>query len=356
VRTGLCSNKDAPFTAPKKVAVMPHTYNILPTRRMLHHMLSRVAVLALPQVAVFELGVLCELFGYDRSAEGLPRYDFALCSPDGRPVATHAGFEINPNHDLSVIDRADLVAVAPYQNDTEPPAEVLDALRRAAERGAWVMSVCTGAFALGAAGLLDDRHCTTHWRHTDELARRFPAAKVDPNVLYVADDNILTSAGTAASIDCGLHLVREVHGSAVATALARRMVVPPHRDGGQAQFIETPVAPTVDAPTLQPLLAHLLNSLDQPHTVEDLAALAHMAPRTFARRFRAETGATPHDWLINQRVLLARRLLEETDLGVDAIAARVGFGSAATLRHHFTNRMHTTPQAYRATFKVRAIS
>jgi transcriptional regulator GlxA family with amidase domain len=218
------------------------------------------------------------------------------------------------------------------------------------------MSVCTGAFALGAAGLLDDRRCTTHWRHTDELARRFPAAKVDPNVLYVADDNILTSAGTAASIDCGLHLVREVHGSAVATALARRMVVPPHRDGGQAQYIETPVAPTVDAPTLQPLIGDLLNCLDEQHSVESLAARVHMAPRTFARRFRAETGATPHDWLISQRVLLARRLLEETELGVDAIAARVGFGSAATLRHHFTNRMHTTPQAYRSTFKVRAIT
>jgi transcriptional regulator GlxA family with amidase domain len=335
---------------------MPYTYNILPIRGMLRHMLSRVAVLALPEVAVFELGVLCELFGYDRSAEGLPRYDFALCSPGGQPVTTHAGFSITPSHDLSVIDTADLVAVAPYENGLEPPVEALDALRRAAERGAWVMSVCTGAFALGAAGLLDDRRCTTHWRHTDELARLYPAAKVDPNVLYVADDNILTSAGTAASIDCGLHLIREVHGSAVATALARRMVVPPHRDGGQAQFIESPVAHTVDAPTLQPLLAEVLACLDEPHTVESLAARAHMAPRTFARRFRAETGATPHDWLTNHRVLLARRLLEESDLGIDAIAARAGFGSAATLRHHFTHRMSTTPQAYRATFKVRAVA
>ena len=335
---------------------MPYNFKILPTGRMLRHMLRNVAVIALPEVAIFELGVLCELFGYDRSAEGLPKYDFAVCTPDGRPVATHAGFHITPSHDIGIVDTADLVAVAPYEDGAEPPAEVVDALRRAADRGAWVMSVCTGAFALGAAGLLDDRRCTTHWRHTDELARRFPAAKVDPNVLYVADDNILTSAGTAASIDCGLHLVREVHGSAVATALARRMVVPPHRDGGQAQYIETPVAPTVDAPTLQPLIGDLLNCLDEQHSVESLAARVHMAPRTFARRFRAETGATPHDWLISQRVLLARRLLEETELGVDAIAARVGFGSAATLRHHFTNRMHTTPQAYRSTFKVRAIT
>jgi len=320
-------------------------------------MLRNVAVIALPEVAVFELGVLCELFGYDRTAEGLPGYDFAVCSIDGGPVPTHAGFDISVRDDLSRVEAADLVAVAPYYHTgyaVDP--RVIGALRRAHERGAWVMSVCTGAFALGAAGLLDDRRCTTHWRHTDELARRFPAAKVDPNVLYVADDNILTSAGTAASIDCGLHLVREVHGSAVATALARRMVVPPHRDGGQAQYIETPVAPTVDAPTLQPLIGDLLNCLDEQHSVESLAARVHMAPRTFARRFRAETGATPHDWLISQRVLLARRLLEETELGVDAIAARVGFGSAATLRHHFTNRMHTTPQAYRSTFKVRAIT
>jgi transcriptional regulator GlxA family with amidase domain len=330
---------------------MPHIFNILPSAGILGHMLTRVAVLALPELAIFELGVLTEIFGYER--EGLPKYDFALCSPGARPVRTHAGFSVTPEHDLDVIDRADLVAVAPYENSVEPPEEALDALRRAADRGAWVMSVCTGAFALGAAGLLDDRRCTTHWRHTDELASRYPKAKVDPNVLYIADDNILTSAGTAASIDAGLYLVREVHGSAVATALARRMVVPPHRDGGQAQFIETPVAATVEAATLQPLLAEVLGSLEQPHTVETLAACAHMAPRTFARRFRAETGATPHDWLTNQRILLARRLLEESDLGIDAIAARAGFGSAATLRHHFTQRMCTTPQAYRSTFKVR---
>jgi transcriptional regulator GlxA family with amidase domain len=333
---------------------MPHSFNILPTAGIVGHMLTSVAVLALPQVAVFELGVLCELFGYDRTADGLPAYRFALCTPDGRPVRTHAGFSITPSHDLRALETADLVAVTPYDIDDDPPAAVLDALRRAHERGAYVMSVCTGAFALGAAGLLDNRRCTTHWRHTDDLAERYPAAKVDPNVLYVSDDNVLTSAGTAASIDCGLNLIREVHGSAVATALARRMVVPPHRDGGQAQFIETPVPHTNDAATLQPVLAHLLATLDQPHTVEELAARAHMAPRTFARRFRAETGATPHDWLIAQRVLLARRLLEESELSVDAIAVHAGFGSAATLRHHFTRRMSTTPQAYRAAFRIRA--
>ena len=316
-------------------------------------MLKRVAVVVLPDVAMFELGVLCELFGYDRTADGLPGYDFAVCSADGGPVRTHAGVTVLPSHDLGPIEDADLVAVAPYDNDADPPEPVLAALRRAHARGAWVMSVCTGAFALAAAGLLDDRHCTTHWRFTDRLADRYPAAKVDPNVLYVADGNILTSAGTAAAIDCGLYLIRQEHGSAVATALARRMVVPPHRDGGQAQFIETPVASTHQAPTLQPVLARVLETLDEPHTVETMAAAAHMAPRTFARRFRAETGVTPHDWLTAQRVLFARQLLEGSDISVDAIAVRAGFGSAATLRHHFGRRMSTTPQAYRTTFKIR---
>ena len=314
-------------------------------------MLTNVAVLVLPQVAVFELGVLCEVFGLDRTADGFPGYDFAVCGRDGAPVRTQAGFMLTPSHDLRRLEEADLVAVPPYDTSAEPPAEVLDALRRAAGRGAYVMSVCSGAYALGAAGLLDDRCCTTHWRHTEELERLHPAAKVDPNVLYVVDGNILTSAGTAASIDLCLHLVREEHGSAVATALARRMVVPPHREGGQAQFIETPMPRTSEAPTLQPLLTEVMETLDEPHSVESLAARAHMAPRTFARRFRAETGATPHDWLIAQRVLLARRLLEETDLGVDAIAVRTGLGTAATLRHHFTRRMTTSPNAYRSTFR-----
>ncbi|UQU62240.1 helix-turn-helix domain-containing protein [Couchioplanes caeruleus] len=315
-------------------------------------MLSKVAVIALPPVAVFELGVLCELFGYDRTDEGLPAYEFSVCTVGGRPVRTHAGFSLMPGHDLAPAEEADLVAVVPNDSDEDPPEEVLGVLRRAHERGAWVMSVCTGAFVLGAAGLLDGRRCTTHWRHTDRLAERFPTAKVDPDVLYVADGNVLTSAGTSAAVDCGLHLIRAEQGSAVATQIARRMVVPPHRDGGQAQFIETPLQP-IECETLQPVLTAVMETLDRPHTVETMAAQARMSPRTFARRFRAETGATPHDWLTNQRVLLARRLLEDSGLGIDAIAVRAGFGSAATLRHHFGQRLSTTPQAYRAMFRNR---
>ncbi len=204
---------------------------------------------------------------------------------------------------------------------------------------------------LGEAGLLDGRRCTTHWQYAPMLQERFPAAIVEPNSLYVEDGRILTSAGTAAGIDLCLHLVRTVHGSEVATKLARRMVVPPHRDGGQAQYVEAPLPRAPDVPTLEPLLAWLVENLDQTVDVETLARRAHMAPRTFARRFRAETGTTPHDWVTGQRILLARRLLEETDLGVDSVAQRSGFGDAAMLRHHFSRRVGATPHAYRSTFR-----
>jgi transcriptional regulator GlxA family with amidase domain len=316
-------------------------------------MLTSVAVIALDQVASFELGVICEVFGTDRGT-GYPHYNFQLCSVDGTAVTTHSGYRILPHADLAPVASADLVAVPAHPVNTTIPEAVLDALRAAHERGAWILSVCSGAFALGEAGLLDGRRCTTHWIHAPELARRYPRAEVHPNALYVEDGNLLTSAGTAAGIDLCLHLVRTVHGSAVATKLARRMVVPPHRDGGQAQYVETPLPKAPDAPTLEPLLAWLIEHLDRPVDVETMARRAHMAPRTFARRFRAETGTTPHDWLTGQRVLLARQLLEDTDLGVDAVALRSGFGDAAMLRHHFTRRLGTTPHAYRSTFRDRS--
>lgn len=316
-------------------------------------MLHNVAVIAFDQVAAFELGVLCEVFGTDRTADGFPGYRFAVCTPDGRPVRSRSGFLITPHADLAPVETADLVAV-PAHADTAPvPREVLDALRRAARRGAHLLTLCSGVFVLAEAGLLDGRECAVHWKDAEELARRYPRARVRCDSLYVQDGNLLTSAGTAAGIDACLHLVRQEHGSAVATKLARRMVVPPHRDGGQAQYIEAPIPRTRQAPTLEPVLAWLMAHLDRTITVEQLAARTHMAPRTFARRFRAETGTTPHDWLTNQRILLARRLLEETDLSVEAVAVRAGFGDAATLRHHFGRRLGATPQAYRSTFRER---
>ncbi len=315
-------------------------------------MIRRVAVVALDRIAAFELGIICEVFGFDRSADGFPAYQFDLCSVDGQPVRTSSGFLVTPTADLTPIDRADLVALPAHPFDRPIPDELGAALRRAAERGAYVMSLCSGAFVLGEAGLLDGRRCTTHWRYAADLARRFPAAEVHPNSLYVEDGRILTSAGTAAGIDLCLHLVRKEHGSAIATKLARRMVVPPQRAGGQAQFVEAPVLRTSKAPTLEPLLTWLVTNLDRQATVEELADKAHMAPRTFARRFRAETGTTPHDWLTAQRVLFARQLLEDTDLGIDAVASRAGFGDAAALRHHFTRRVGATPHAYRTTFRT----
>ena len=312
--------------------------------------IRRVAVLALDRVAPFELGVLCEVFGTDRRDDGFPSYEFTVCSPDGAPVRTSSGFMIHPHADLAPLADADLVAVPAHPLASRMPDNVGDALRAVAKRGAYLISVCSGAFLLGEAGLLDGRKCTTHWKYAAELATRFPKADVHPNALYVEDGKLLTSAGTAAGIDLCLHLVRREHGSEVATRLARRMVVPPHRDGGQAQYVETPLPRTPEAPTLAPLLTWMIENLDRPCGIEELAQRAHMSTRTFARRFRAETGTTPFDWMTTQRVLLARRLLEDTTLSVESVATRAGFTDAATLRHHFTRRVGATPHAYRATF------
>jgi transcriptional regulator GlxA family with amidase domain len=215
------------------------------------------------------------------------------------------------------------------------------------------MSVCSGAFVLGHAGLLDDRDCTTHWTYADELARRFPRARVNSDVLYVDCERVLTSAGTAAGIDAALYLVRQEFGERVANRLARRMVMPPHREGGQRQYVDRPVP--IEADTLTETLAWMTEHLDADLSVDELARRAHLSARTFARRFRSETGTTPHHWLTGQRVLAAQRLLEETDQPVETVADLVGFGSAAVLRHHFTRRVGTTPTDYRRTFAHRGL-
>lgn len=317
--------------------------------------LSDVAVLVPEGVAAFELGVLCEVFGTDRSADGFPAYDFALAALRPGRVRSNNGFALHVEHGLDRLETADLVAVPAYSTAVAPsgplPAPFLSALRRAHERGALILSVCSGAFALGQAGLLDGRRCTTHWRYSQELARQFPLARIEPDVLYVGDDRVLTSAGTAAGIDLCLHLVRELQGTQVANALARRMVVPPHRDGGQAQYVDLPVPASSDG-SLADLLAWLGEHLDDELSVDQLAARALMSPRTFARRFRAETGTTPHRWLVGQRVLRAQQLLESSDEPIDRVAQLSGFGNAATLRHHFALVRGTTPQAFRRTFRA----
>ena len=315
-------------------------------------MLKNVAVAACDRVSVFELGVLSEVFGFDRTADGLPGYDFAVCNAEPPPLRTSSGFSIDTPYGLERLASADLIAIPGWRDiDERPPEALLEALRQAVRRGARVMSVCSGAFVLAAAGLLDGRRATTHWQDAAVLAERYPAVEVDPNVLYIDDGLVLTSAGTAAGIDLCLHIVRVEHGASVANALARRMVVPPHRDGGQAQYIEMPIVDHDRGDDLTAVLAWAQANLDQALAVGDLAQRANMSDRTFARRFVAVTGTTPHQWLTAQRVEMAQRLLEETEYGVEMVAQQTGFGTAAMLRHHFTHHRGTSPQLYRRTFR-----
>ncbi|WP_329267140.1 helix-turn-helix domain-containing protein [Streptomyces pseudovenezuelae] len=315
-------------------------------------MLKNVAAVVLDGVNPFELGVVCEVFGTDRSDDGLPVYDFAVASAEGLRLTSRSGFALHVEHGLERLESADLITVpacAGYETRDFPP-ELLEALRSAVGRGARVLSVCSGVFVLAAAGLLDGRRCTVHWHHAEELARAYPRLTVEPDVLYVDEDPVITSAGTAAGIDACLHIVRKEQGTEVANKIARRMVVPPHRDGGQAQYIERPL-PASKCDTVGEVLVWMERHLDEEVTVEQLAERAHMSPRTFARRFQQETGTTPYRWILRQRVLLAQRLLEATDETVDAIAGRAGFGTAAALRHQFLRAVGTTPNAYRRTFQ-----
>jgi transcriptional regulator GlxA family with amidase domain len=313
-------------------------------------MLRSVAAVVLDGAAPFELGVLCEVFGLDRTADGVPPIEFRVCGQrPGEPLSTSVGMSLVPEHGLDGLNGADVVAVPACRIRNVYPPEVLAALRAAEARGAILLSVCTGAFVLGAAGILDGRRCTTHWNQAAEFRDRFPSARLDPDVLYVDDGNVVTSAGTAAGIDACLHLVRRELGSAATMKIARRMVVPPQRDGGQRQFVDLPV-PECSAESLQPLLSWMHETLDTEHTIASLAGRAQMSQRTFARRFVAETGTTPNQWLVTQRVLHARRLLEDTELGVDQIARECGFGTGALLRHHFRRIVGVTPSDYRRTF------
>ncbi len=307
-------------------------------------MLTNVAVLVFDGVTPFELGVLCESFGVDRSDHDIPVLDFAVCGPP--QVRSSMGFGLTLEHGYDRAAEADLVAVPAWNRTTPVPPGLLDALRAAVDRGARVLSVCSGAFVLGEAGLLDGRSCTTHWMYTDDLAARHPLARVVPEVLYVEDGPVVTAAGSAAGLDACLHLWRQEYGATTASAVARRMVVPPQRSGGQAQFIKSAV-PCCDGETLGGLLTWMVEHLAEQHAVEDLARRANLSPRTFARRFREETGTTPHAWLSSQRVLRAEELLERTTLPVERVAHEVGYSSAAALRHHFVQARGVTPQQYR---------
>jgi len=312
-----------------------------------------VAALITHGVAPFELAVVCEVFGFARPEIMDPwPYEVVVASPDGTKVRTNQCFALDGVRSLAVLDRADTIIVPAWTGPTHrPPDAMIAALQRAHRRGARLMSVCSGAFALAHAGLLDGRRATTHWMHTQELASAFPQIDVDPDVLYVDEGQILTSAGTAAGIDLCLHVARLDHGVEFANAVARRMVVPPHRDGGQAQFVVTPIEVDDGADPLAATLDWALEHLNEPLTVETMSRRAMMSPRTFARRFRAVTGTTPLQWLLRQRILQAQRLLETSDLPVEVIAQRCGFGSASVLRTHFKRLLDTAPLVYRRTFR-----
>lgn len=314
-------------------------------------MLRTVAAVVADGLAPFEFGVVCEVFGLDRTDDGVPPVDFRVCGPvAGEPVRTSMGASLVPDHGLDALEDADLVAIPALTIRDEYPPEIVGALRAAHARGAVLLSVCSGAFLLAAAGLVDGRRITTHWRHAEDLKARFPQVEVDPDVLFVDDGDIVTSAGTAAGIDACLHIVRKEFGSAAANAIARRMVVPPQRDGGQRQYIDRPV-PVCEEQSIRDVLAWMSEHLDEPQTVEDLARRAHLSTRTFARTFVAETGTTPMQWLATQRVHHARTLLEESGLDLEEIARLCGFGSAALLRHHFRRAVGVPPTDYRQTFR-----
>ncbi|MFC9910644.1 GlxA family transcriptional regulator [Streptomyces sp. NPDC127197] len=308
----------------------------------------RVAVLALDGVYPFELGIPARIFG---AADG--RYEVLTCTVDGRPVRTNADFTVTVEHGPEALDTADTVVVAPIAPQsvsTDLPDEVAAALARI-RPGTRIVSICTAAFVLAAAGLLDGRRATTHWQLADEFRRRYPHIDLDPDVLFVDDDPVLTSAGAASGIDVCLHVVRKDHGSRLANTVARRCVVPPFRDGGQAQYIERPV-PESGAASTAATRAWALERLDEPLTLDDLAAHARMSRRTFARRFNDEVGLSPGRWLIQQRVARARHLLESSDLPVDTIAGQVGFATAASLRQHLHTAIGVSPQTYRRTFQT----
>jgi transcriptional regulator GlxA family with amidase domain len=325
-----------------------------------NRVMHRVVMLALDGVIPFELGIPPRIFGGAKDAEGEPLYEVITCTVDGGPVRTDADFSISVEHGAEVLSTADTVVIpATHMLGTistdgrlpEPLSRAIALIRP----GTRLVSICTAAYVLAAAGLLDGRPATTHWSSAEHFQKLFPLVKVNPDVLFVDDGEVLTSAGVAAGVDLCLHIIRRDHGTAVANRVARRCVVPPWRDGGQAQFIERPV-PEQSIATTAATRAWALGQLHRPLPLTELAAHARMSRRTFTRRFRDETGVSPGQWLILQRVELARRLLEASDLPVDGVALQAGFGTAASLRQHLQAAIGVSPMAYRRTFRPLEIS
>ncbi|MFE9252413.1 helix-turn-helix domain-containing protein [Streptomyces sp. NPDC007088] len=313
-----------------------------------------VAVLLFSGGPIFESSIPLSVFGIDRQDAGVPRYRLLVCAGEDGPLRTTGGLELTAPHGLEAVARAGTVVVPAWRSITAPPpAEALDALRRAHEEGARIVGLCTGAFVLAAAGLLDGRPATTHWMYAPTLAKRYPSVHVDPRELFVDDGDVLTSAGTAAGIDLCLHIVRSDHGNEAAGALARRLVVPPRRSGGQERYLDRSLPEEIGADPLAEVVSWALEHLHEQFDVETLAARAYMSRRTFDRRFRSLTGSAPLQWLITQRVLQAQRLLETSDYSVDEVAGRCGFRSPVALRGHFRRQLGSSPAAYRAAYRAR---
>jgi len=311
----------------------------------------RVAVLAFDGMSAFELGIVTEVFGLPRPEFDVDWYDLTICAESPGAIRLLGRATLTTRYGLAAFAAADTVIVPGVADvHAEPSPALVAALRRAHRRGARVVSICSGAFALAAAGLLDGRPAATHWRYAELLAKRYPEVQVDPDVLYVDDGDVLTSAGSAAGLDLCVHIVRTDFGPSIANAVARRLVIPPHRSGGQAQFIEAPVS-DIDDDRIALSMEWAMANLTQPITVERLAARAHMSTRTYLRQFKRSSGTSPIRWLIAQRVQASLPLLEATSASIDEIAAATGFETATTYRHHFARAMRTSPSAYRRAFR-----
>lgn len=309
-----------------------------------------VAIVAFDQISPFHLSVPCVVFGENHP--GAPHFDLRVCAFETPPLRTSAGFTVGDVHDLSVLDLAEMIIIPSWRNPAEtPPQALLESLKAAADRGAHLVGLCLGAYVLAEAGLLDGRHATTHWAFAEDFAQRFPNVKLDADVLYIDDGKIHTSAGTAAGLDCCLHLLRSQYGASAANAVARRLVVPPHRQGGQSQYIQQPLPSTARDSRLAELITWVRQNLALPHTLDSLADKALMSRRTFTRHFRLLCGLTVGQWLINERLAVTQNLLESSDFNIEQISAQVGFGSPVSLRHHFKQTFGVSPQTWRQTFR-----